>query len=145
MNEKSRHPSLARLLEATRLGPAALASELGESEQTITNWGSRGISKRGAIKAQKRFNLDADFILGDVHIEVKTPQSSRVPQQPNQLNQLSLEDLVASFGYYLESIDEGSRRMAIDQLRYLEKDPSDIERVAALIKVAIDKGNRKAA
>ena len=64
MIEKQRHASLQRLLQAAKLdGPSALASALNESEQTVTNWGRRGVSKQGAIKAQSLFGCDVDWIL----------------------------------------------------------------------------------
>lgn len=65
---QTRHESLQRLLrialELARVdGPAALASALGESEQTVTNWGSRGVSKAGAMKAQAKFGCSANWVL----------------------------------------------------------------------------------
>jgi hypothetical protein len=67
-NGDERHDSLRRLLEVAREvaqieGPAALAAALIESEQTVTNWGRRGVSKSGAMKAQARFGVSANWIL----------------------------------------------------------------------------------
>jgi SOS-response transcriptional repressor LexA len=73
MNSKQRHPSMERLLEAAAkrgaVGPAAVASALGESDQTITNWASRGVSKGGAIKVQQILGISSTWITtgeGDV-------------------------------------------------------------------------------
>lgn len=56
MGEPKNRQALDRLLESAAKqgvrGPSALAKRLGETEQTITNWAARGISKRGVIKAQ---------------------------------------------------------------------------------------------
>ena len=65
---QTRHESLQRLLKIAKEvaeveGPAALASALGESEQTVTNWGSRGVSKAGAMKAQDKFGCSANWVL----------------------------------------------------------------------------------
>lgn len=64
----ARHESLKRLLAAAKevegvVGPAALAATLVESEQTITNWAKRGVSKAGAMKAQAAFGCSANWVL----------------------------------------------------------------------------------
>ena len=60
------HESMKRLLEAAGdrsvRGPSALAAALGESDQTVTNWGRRGVSKQGALKAQERLGISATWI-----------------------------------------------------------------------------------
>ena len=67
MFEKKRHESLERLLEFTAdhgiTGPASLAAALNESDQTLTNWGARGVSKAGAIKAQFKFGCNAHWVV----------------------------------------------------------------------------------
>lgn len=67
MSQKNRHPSLVRLLEFVKdqgiSGPSALASAMQETEQVITNWGSRGVSMVGALKAEERFGCPAGWIL----------------------------------------------------------------------------------
>lgn len=65
---ESRHESLKRLLSVAKEisgieGPAALASALSESEQTVTNWASRGVSKAGAMKAQAKFGCSSNWVL----------------------------------------------------------------------------------
>lgn len=66
MTEKPRHASIERLLTAAEqrgiIGPAALADAIGESDQTVTNWGTRGVSKSGAIKVQERIGISASWI-----------------------------------------------------------------------------------
>ena len=39
---------------------------LDESEQVVTNWGRRGVSKPGALKAAVRFGCSANWILTGV-------------------------------------------------------------------------------
>ena len=65
--DKIHHESLRRLLEAAAdkavHGPSALAEKLGETPQTVTNWGRRGVSKQGAVKAQNRLGISATWTL----------------------------------------------------------------------------------
>jgi hypothetical protein len=54
------------LAAAARLGisgPAALAKAMNESDQTVTNWSKRGVSKAGAIKAQGIFGVSSAKII----------------------------------------------------------------------------------
>lgn len=46
-------------------GQSALARALDESPQTVKNWESRGLSKRGALKAQELFGVMATDLLGE--------------------------------------------------------------------------------
>jgi len=65
--QKIRHESLLRLMEvAQRHGvttPSGIAMALDESEQVITNWGRRGVSKPGALKAAVIFGCSPNWIL----------------------------------------------------------------------------------
>lgn len=67
MTSKKRHESLERLLSIAAqrgiVGPSALASAMGHSEQVITNWGRRGVSKAGAMKAEEKFGCSAVQIM----------------------------------------------------------------------------------
>lgn len=58
---------MERLLAAAALlgisGPAALAKAMNESDQTVTNWSKRGVSKAGAIKAQGIFGVSSTQII----------------------------------------------------------------------------------
>jgi len=45
------------------VGPSALAKELNEAVQVVTNWGTRGVSKAGALSAQRRFHVSAEWVL----------------------------------------------------------------------------------
>ncbi len=78
MKAKTRHPSLERLLtyasEKGVNGPSELAAALDESEQTVSNWGARGVSKAGAIKAQYRFGCSGFWVMtGDGERKVGEP------------------------------------------------------------------------
>lgn len=81
MTTKSRHASLERLLRVAAdhdiEGPSALAGALGESEQTVTNWARRGVSKNGAIKAQIRFGTSANWVLTGENSYSKPSDSDR--------------------------------------------------------------------
>ncbi|HEX7639850.1 MAG TPA: hypothetical protein VF457_15745 [Burkholderiaceae bacterium] len=84
------HPSFTRLMEAARAATAgtpnaittqaALARHMNESDQTIYNWKKRGgVSKEGAIKAERLYGTTADFILqgeGSVHVFMKPPAAA---------------------------------------------------------------------
>lgn len=64
MTEKQRHPTLSRLFYAAKVAsPSALAKAMNESEQAITNWAKRGVSKEGAIKAEHLFGRSAGWVL----------------------------------------------------------------------------------
>lgn len=63
------HETTQTLYDAVRrrsgreLGPADMARALNVSEQVVTNWGSRGVSLDGALRAQLTFGVDANFVL----------------------------------------------------------------------------------
>lgn len=66
--KKAIHPSLERLLEVAAevkrtKGPAAIAAALNESDQSVTNWKSRGVSKAAALKAQDIYGCSSNWIL----------------------------------------------------------------------------------
>lgn len=67
MSNKPRHPSMERLLAAASAmgvsGPSSLAKAMNESDQTVTNWSRRGVSKAGAIKAQSIFGVSSAKII----------------------------------------------------------------------------------
>lgn len=61
--DKSIHPSMRRVYQATGTTPTALALAINESTQNVNNWANRGISKNGAIKIASKFKLNLDWIL----------------------------------------------------------------------------------
>jgi len=173
MNEKKRHESLVRLLEASKLeGPAALASVLNESEQTVTNWGRRGVSKQGAIKAQSTFGCNVDWILyGKEQIQLvsakflsDTSLSSKQNRQKGQcISELPGGDTIPFFytrkgsgattfaeaiqviANLLLTVDEPTRRRVMSVLADLATDPSDHERIAKGAIALIESGKRQTA
>lgn len=44
-------------------GPSALASALNESDQVVTNWSRRGVSRGGAVKAEKLLGISSFWVL----------------------------------------------------------------------------------
>lgn len=65
------HPSAIRLYEAARTlrgvtGQSAVARLLDETPQTVKNWETRGVSRRGAIKAQSAIGCNANWLLHDI-------------------------------------------------------------------------------
>lgn len=57
-----------------------LGLKLGESSATITNWKSRGVSRDGALKAERMFGCAASWIL-DGKGERGEPQEDEDPMQ----------------------------------------------------------------
>ena len=68
------------------VGPTTLARRLGESTQSVVNWGrSPGVSSKGAIKAQRLFKWRADYILfGDLPKRI-TPTLSELLEAPIEI------------------------------------------------------------
>ncbi|BDB69106.1 S24 family peptidase [Comamonas thiooxydans] len=66
---KEKHQTFERLLSAARevnaeiSGPQKLADALNESAQTVTNWGTRGVSAKAAAKAQSLLGVSSTYIL----------------------------------------------------------------------------------
>lgn len=78
---KEVHPSFTRLLDLRgNVTQSTLAAELGESIQTISNWASRGVSKAGALAAQRRYGISATYILADEENSLPTIDESLVPK-----------------------------------------------------------------
>lgn len=79
MNEPYKHDSLVRLLDAAQKagvhGPAALAKALNESDQVVTNWGRRGVSKPGAMSAEKKLGVSAVWIISGTGAPFPDPAS----------------------------------------------------------------------
>lgn len=69
---KGKHETFERLLTAVRevnaeiSGPQKLADAMNESAQTVTNWGSRGVSAKAAAKAQALFGVSSSYVLEGV-------------------------------------------------------------------------------
>lgn len=67
-----RHPSYVRLMAAASdldppiTGSTALANAIGEAAATVTNWGARGVSTRGAAKAQSALGISTTWTLEGV-------------------------------------------------------------------------------
>jgi hypothetical protein len=65
------HATLVRMYELAYEdfgihGPAALARKLGETTQSVNNWGRKsktGVSHRGAMNAQRLFGWSAEYIV----------------------------------------------------------------------------------
>lgn len=124
MVERKRHPSLERLLEFTAAhgvtGPSSLAAALNESEQTLTNWGTRGVSKTGAIKAQFKFGCNAHWVVTGEgsrkldHDAAWEPEHSRrreqIPLTDNPeypaIRRVSLKAQAGVSGYAVEHVDD---------------------------------------
>lgn len=60
---KNQHPTMIRIYQQTGLKPTELAKILNTSPSTITNWGTRGISKQGALNVAEKLGLNANWVL----------------------------------------------------------------------------------
>lgn len=87
------HPSAKRLYEAARnatppvVGKSAVARWLNESPQTVNNWENpnRGVSKAGALAAQKLSGYSATWILtGTGAMKVGEPEAANVFDAPTK-------------------------------------------------------------
>lgn len=86
------HDSMKRLHEITGITrKSALAKKLKVSPSTVTNWGTRGVSKEGALDAAEIFGVDANYILdGD---ESRKPE---IVKQPIEEQVKVSKDVLAS-------------------------------------------------
>lgn len=51
------------ILDPTCIRQVDVANALNESSQTVKNWEARGVSKDGALKAQRRLGVSATYLL----------------------------------------------------------------------------------
>jgi phage repressor protein C with HTH and peptisase S24 domain len=69
MTEPDRHPSIQKLYATASdhgdTSPAQVARRLNVSAQVVQNWETRGISKTGAMAAQRAYGIDANWLLGE--------------------------------------------------------------------------------
>lgn len=69
MNDPARHDSMQKLYTAAAdhgdASPAQVARRLNVSAQVVQNWEVRGISKAGAMSAQRAYGVDANWLLGE--------------------------------------------------------------------------------
>lgn len=78
------HPTAKRLYVAAAMldppirGQSAVAHALGESPQAVNNWESRGVSGRGANRAQSKLGISATWIVHGEKPELIARSSSDV-------------------------------------------------------------------
>lgn len=49
-------------LRSSDVGPGEIAKAIGETQQTVTNWRSRGVSQQGIVKLQRRLGVNPTFV-----------------------------------------------------------------------------------
>ncbi|HEL5052594.1 TPA: helix-turn-helix domain-containing protein [Stenotrophomonas maltophilia] len=70
-----------------------LAAALSVSKQRVTNWKSRGVSKEGAIEAQRVLGINVDWILhGQLPMFVSSAESPAVQSQSARQQRQILRD-----------------------------------------------------
>ena len=124
--DMSTHESMNRLYFAAKqlLGfgekPSAIAKIINESEQTVSNWQRRGVSKEGALKVQEMTGISANWIRTGKGLMSVNPSAI-------QKDEISIKkyNVVASMGYGEDQPDHEtvlseiklSRRWANDNLK----------------------------
>lgn len=135
MNDRLRHESLTRLLEVAAEhqvnGPAALARALNESDQVVTNWGRRGVSKVGALNAQRLFGISSTWILNGTEPKVvAAPEFSSLPEP-------SLDAAIARIGRALDELPDAAREQAGGLLQAMSLAP-DSKRLQASLSTLLN-------
>ena len=130
MTERLRHESLTRLLavaaEHQIVGPAALARALNESDQVVTNWGRRGVSKAGALNAQRLFGISSTWILNGTEPKViAAPEFSALPEP-------SLDAAIARIARALDELPDTARQQAGSLLQAMSLAPDSKKLQASL-------------
>ena len=130
MTERIRHESLTRLLTVTAehqiAGPAALARALNESDQVVTNWGRRGVSKAGALNAQRLFGVSSTWILNGTEPKiVAAPEFSALPEP-------SLDAAIARIARALDELPDAERQQAGGLLQAMSLAPDSKKLQASL-------------
>lgn len=117
-----RHESLVRLLEAAGArgisGPAAVAAALNESDQVLTNWAKRGVSKAGAMKAQAKFGCSALWIL-----DGKQPKQleGQRPPEPGRAFEALTADEIQMLEDFRAMMDDDREELTREMARRAEK------------------------
>jgi hypothetical protein len=130
MTERQRHESLTRLLEVAAEhqinGPAALARAMNESDQVVTNWGRRGVSKVGALNSQRLFGVSSTWILNGTEPKViAAPEFSSLPEP-------SLDAAIARIARALDGLPDAARQQAGGLLQALSLAPDSRRLQASL-------------
>lgn len=103
-----------------------MAKALNESDQTITNWSKRGVSKAGAIKAQELLGISSSRIISgstETTTGVALPTARTTPQsEPTNLAQ-ALEAVVAA----ISALPQPARKALAEDLALLAVAPGDAE------------------
>lgn len=133
MTERLRHASLTRLLDVAAdhqvAGPAALARALNESDQVIANWGRRGVSKAGALNAQRLFGISSTWILNGTEPKVVgLPESALLPEP-------SLDAAIARVARALDQLPEAARQQAGGLLQAMSLAPDSKKLQASLLAI----------
>lgn len=120
------HPSTKRLHEvAAQFGhtsPKQIAMALNQSEQTVSNWKTRGVSKDGAIEAEKIYGCSSSYVLSGIKTEA-FKRGASIPSLP--------ESLTAGFDYLDAKAACGSGYINNDK-------PAQIARIETSLEFAQD-------
>lgn len=118
LNNQAMHDTFKRMVlaaqEATRTGditPKEIGDLLGETQQTVTNWRSRGVSQQGILKLNDRLGVNPMFItsgagkilLRDPIENYVRPSTQDKPEKKRHLNEHQVEYIQARAGLPLIS------------------------------------------
>jgi hypothetical protein len=128
-----RHASLRRLLAAAKEiaeidGPAALAAALVESEQTVTNWGRRGVSGIGAMKAQAKFGCSANWVLTGagprlVQVDPHSQETPTAAESQATYTAVSFTQAIQVLAQALHTLHPSDRETAATLLSGMARNP----------------------
>lgn len=101
-----------------------LATELGESPQTITNWARRGVSKAGALNAQGRYGISATWVITGEGAPLAAQSDAEVdPALVQRYSAPSVTKALEVIAAAAEKADPGERASIAGLLRELVQDP----------------------
>lgn len=112
---KQIHPSASALYTAAKPSgddsPAKVARRLDVSAQTLQNWETRGVSRGGAMKAQRAYRIDVNALING-HVKPISNHEATQGQAPsNQLKKVRVEGAAAmdDKGFWRQGDDEIER------------------------------------
>jgi hypothetical protein len=142
-NVLAMHESMIRLYEAAETikkttGQTNVAMLLNETPQTLNNWETRGISKRGAITAQAAIGCNADWLIsgeGDMLIGSKPPAATQEAKRPDHNPATRKSSHTVGIAPTAVTLDLPAQYLVVwEQLQQLE--PRDREEWLARLEIA---------
>ena len=148
---KQTHPSYERLTAVLAqrgvLRPSEIAKALGEVQQTVKNWETRGVSRKGAMAAQEVFGIDVNWLAtGEGTMQPPALPTSPLLRRADVGPAVAggggptptIETLLVQLGDLLMTADDKTRAAVADLLLRYAQNPADGERLAQAIGVLLN-------